>query len=167
MGGTVAPTIFHRLLEVEALLRYDYQGGLVLTERANLLRLRGNVILFESTVSQSLTIENSAEESFLLAFSLLSFLLHDGGALLLGIRIARVRHVNAEDVDRVVIRRRRDISRVPTELQVVNLSFVSTASEHKWTGRVLGVNFPDADERALLTRRRQQITMSIQRHRRD
>jgi len=167
LGGTVAPTIFHRLLEVEALLRYDYQGGLVLTERANLLRLRGNVILFESTVSQSLTIENSAEESFLLAFSLLSFLLHDGGALLLGIRIARVRHVNAEDVDRVVIRRRRDISRVPTELQVVNLSFVSTASEHKWTGRVLGVNFPDADECALLTRRRQQITMSIQRHRRD
>jgi len=167
LGGTVAPTIFHRLLEVEALLRYDYQGGLVLTERANLLRLRGNVILFESTVSQSLTIENSAEESFLLAFSLLSFLLHDGGALLLGIRIARVRHVNAEDVDRVVIRRRRDISRVPTELQVVNLSFVSTASEHKWTGRVLGVNFPDADERALLTRRRQQITMSIQCHRRD
>ena len=104
----------------------------------------------------------------LLAFSLLRLLLHDGGALLLGIRIARrVRHVNAEDVDRVVIRRRRDISRVPTELQVVNLSFVSTASEHKWTGRVLGVNFPDADERALLTRRRQQITMSIQRHRRD
>lgn len=104
MGGTVAPTIFNCLLEVEALLSYDYQGGLVLAERANLLRLRGNVILFESTVSQSLTIENSAEESTLLALSLLLLLLHDGGALLLGISITRcVCHVNAEDMDRVVI----------------------------------------------------------------
>ena len=70
-------------------------------------------------------------------------------------------------MNRVMIRRCRDIPRVPTELQVVDLGLVGTATEHKWTGRVLGVYLPDADERTLFTRCRQQVTMSIQCHRRD
>jgi len=78
VGGAGSPTIFNRLLEVLALLRYDYQGGLIFAERANLLRLARDVILFESTVSQSLAIEYSAEEPSLLALSLLFFFLPDG-----------------------------------------------------------------------------------------
>jgi len=65
----------------------------------------------------------------------------------------------------VVIGCRRDIPRVPTELQVVDLCLVGTTTEHKWTGWVLGVNFPDADQGTLLTSSRQQVTMSIQCHR--
>jgi len=82
VGRAVAPTIFNRLLEILAFLCYDYQGGLIFAESANLLRLTRDVILFESTVTEAFSIENSAEEPFLLAF-LLFFLLHDGCSLVL------------------------------------------------------------------------------------
>ena len=37
VSWAVASTVLHRLLEVLSLLRHDYQSGLILTERANLL----------------------------------------------------------------------------------------------------------------------------------
>ena len=60
---TVATALLYSLLEVLAFLGYDYQGLLVLTERANLLALRWDVILFECAVTHTLSVENSREES--------------------------------------------------------------------------------------------------------
>ena len=64
-----------------------------------------------------------------------------------------------------MVRSRRNVPRVPAELQVVDLSLVGSTSEHKRARWVLRVYFPDADESALLTRSRQQISMPIQSHR--
>ena len=62
VGGAVAPAVLDCLLEVEPLLRHDYQGGLVFTKRANLLRLAWDVILFKGTISKTLAVENSRKE---------------------------------------------------------------------------------------------------------
>ena len=62
VGGAVAPAVFDCLLEVLSLLCHDYKSCLVLTERANLLRLAGDVILFEGAVAEALAVENSREE---------------------------------------------------------------------------------------------------------
>ena len=51
VGVAVDAAILDSLLEVLALLRYNYQGLLVLTERADLLALRRHVILFEGAVT--------------------------------------------------------------------------------------------------------------------
>ena len=82
----------------------------------------------------------------LLTFGLLLLFLHGRRVRFLSTRLARgVRHVNAEDVDRVMVGRCRDVPRVPAELQVVDLGFVSATAEHKWARWVLCVHFPDAD----------------------
>ena len=63
VGGAVAPAVFDCLLEVLPLLCHDYKSCLVFTERANLLRLAGDVILFEGAIAEALAVENSREES--------------------------------------------------------------------------------------------------------
>ena len=60
---TVATALLYSLLEVLSLLGYDYQGLLDLTERADFLALRWDVILFECAVTHALPIENSRKES--------------------------------------------------------------------------------------------------------
>lgn len=163
--GSIAPTILHSLLEVLPLLRHNYQSRLVLAERTNLLRLARNVILFEGTVAQPLPIENSRKEALLLSLGLLFFFLHGGRVGFLGAGLAGgVGHVDAEHVDCVVVRSRRDKPRIPAKLQVVNFCFVGTPTEHKWTRWILSVNFPDTDQSALFTCCSQQISMSIQGH---
>ena len=62
VGRPVATAVLDCLLEVLSLLRHDYQSRLVLAERANLLRLARDVILFESTIAKTLAVENSRKE---------------------------------------------------------------------------------------------------------
>ena len=88
VGGPIAATLLYSLLEVLPLLRHNYQSRLVLTERANLLRLAWNVILFKGTIAQTLPIENSREEALLLPLSLLFFFLHGSCVGLLGAGLA-------------------------------------------------------------------------------
>lgn len=102
---------------------------------------------------------------FLLSLFLLLLFFHDGCVGLLSVGLTRcVCHVDAEDVDGVMIGRRGDEARVPAELQVIYFSFVCATAEHERAGRVLRVNFPDADQSALLTGRREQVAVSIQGH---
>lgn len=63
VGGSIRTSIINCLLEVLALLSYNYQGLLVFTERTNLLALRRNVILLERAVPETLSVENSGKES--------------------------------------------------------------------------------------------------------
>ena len=60
---TVATALLYSLLEVLTLLGYDYQGLLVLTERADFLALRWDVILFKCAITHTLPVENSRKES--------------------------------------------------------------------------------------------------------
>lgn len=107
--GAVATAFFHGFLEILSLLRYDYQGLFILAEGANLLALRRDVILLERAISKTLAVEYSGEKSFLLSFLSFFFFFHDGGVGLLSISfIGSVRHVDGEDVDGVMVRRRRD-----------------------------------------------------------
>ena len=62
VGRAIAPAVFDCLLEVLSLLCHDYESCLVLTERANLLRLARDVILFEGAIAETLAVENSREE---------------------------------------------------------------------------------------------------------
>lgn len=59
---SIATTVFDGLLEVLALLRYNYQRQLVLAKGANFLALRRDVKFLHSSVTQSLPVENSREE---------------------------------------------------------------------------------------------------------
>ena len=73
-----------------------------------------------------------------------------------------VGHINAEDVDCVVIGRCCDISRMVTEVQIIDLGFVGATSENKgasWIGRI---HLPNADESAFFTGSCQKVTMSIE-----
>ena len=178
----VVATFFDGLGEVLALLRNDYQGLFVFAKGADLLALRRDVVLFEGAVTQTLPVENPREEAapqntpmlemedcadlpFLLAFICLFFFLHNGGVGLLRVRLtARILHVNAEDVDRVVVRGGSDEARHPAELQIVDLCFVSAAAEHKWTRGIGSIHFPDADESSFLRSRGQEVAVAVEGH---
>ena len=102
---------------------------------------------------------------FLLSLCRLLLLLHRGGVRLLGTGLARsVRHIDTKHVNRVMVRSRRDISRVTAELQVVDLGFVSTTTEHEWARRGLSIYFPNADQCALFGRGGQQVAMPVESH---
>jgi len=58
----ITASVLDFLAEALTFLSYNYQGGLVFAEGANLVALRRNVILFDGAVTQSLTIEKFGKE---------------------------------------------------------------------------------------------------------
>jgi hypothetical protein len=143
-------------LEVHAVLRYNYQRLLVVTKGADFLALRWNAKLPNCTVSQCVPIENTFKEpkercaqserrkmdgkgnlpAFLSSLFLLFF--HDGGVGLLRVRLrVCVGHVDAENMDCIMVGRRRDKTGKLAELQVIYFGLVGASTEHKWTRRVL------------------------------
>ena len=58
-------------------------------------------------------------------------------------------------------------ARVPTELQIVDFSLVSTSAEHEGTSWIRGIHLPDSDQSSLLTGCGQKVAVSVEGHGRD
>ena len=116
-----------------------------------------NIIYYQEVLTQSCWSVSQNGSRYLplfLPLSLLLFLLHGGSIGLLRTGLGRsIGHVDAEYVDSVVVRCRRDKPRISTELQVVNFRLVCAPPEHKGTRGILGIHFPDSDQSALFRRR--------------
>lgn len=144
--------------------------------------MRRDVKLFSGTVTQAVPAKKFLEESkqrwsaqldkecginlpALLAASLFLLLFHNSCIGLGSVCLtARIGHVDREDVDCIVVACGCDVAGLSAELKIVDLGFVSTTAEHKWTSRVLRVNFPDTNQSAFLASRSQEITFTVHGH---